>query len=159
MFGEKETAESLAARRLEAEQLKQRQITELASAIWTEVEAILRESVAAFNQQSRIPINVDPYSQPYTLELNAASYQYGWIVKFDVTNGTITYGNPLTEFLHNSLLIKMDDESHYTFYDPRNPREKLLPAEIDEVVLRGFVKLILKESAKLERAENPPTQY
>jgi len=159
MFGERDTEDSLAARRLEEEQLKQKQIAELASNIWNEVEAILKEAIAAFNQQSRIPINADPYSQPYTLELNAASYQYGWIVKFDAATGTITYGNPLTEFLHNSLLVKLDEESRYTFYDPRNLREKVSLADIDEVVLRGFVKLILKESAKLEQAENPPPRY
>jgi hypothetical protein len=151
MFGERETQESLAAKRLEQEQFKQKKIAELAPSIWSEVESVLKEAIAAFNQISSIPINIDPYSQPYTLELNAASYQYGWIVKFDASTGTISYGNPLTEFIHSSLLVKLDEESHYTFCDSRNPKEVVLPADIDEVVLRGYVKLILKESSKLER--------
>jgi hypothetical protein len=156
MIGERESQDSLAAKRLEQEQLKQKKIAELAPSIWSEVESVLKEAVAAFNQISSIPINIDAYSQPYTLELNAASYQYGWIVKFDPSTGTISFGNPLTEFIHSSLLVKLDldGESHYTFYDSRNPREIVSPADIDEVVLRGFVKLILKESSKLERASD-----
>lgn len=154
MFGERETQESLAAKRLEEEQLKQKKITELAPTIWSEIESVLKEAIAAFNQKSSIPINIDPYSQPYTLEANTANYQYGWIVKFDISTGTISYGNPLTEFLHSSLLVKIDEESHYTFYDPRNPKESISLEEIDEVVLRGFMKLILKESLKSEPASD-----
>ena len=159
MFGERETQESEAARRLEEEQRKQKRVTELAPQIWSEVESILKDAIAAFNQQSSIPINVDPYSQPYTLEFNAASYQYGWIVKFDISTGTISYGNPLTEFIHSSLVIKLDDESQYSFYDRRNPRETISLSSIDEVVLRGFVKLLLKEAAKSERADDSLSEY
>jgi hypothetical protein len=150
MFGERESQESLAAKKLEEELLKQKRITELAPAIWAEIESILKETIAAFNQKSSLIINIDPYSQPYTLEANTANYQYGWIVKFDISSGTISYGNPLTEFTHGNLTVKIDEESHYTFHDPRNPKESVSLEDIDEVLLRGFVKLILKESSKSE---------
>jgi len=154
MFGEQESQESLAAKRLEEELSKQKKITELAPTIWGEIESVLKETIAAFNQKSSLTINIEPYSQPYTFEANTANYQYGWIVKFDISSGTISYGNPLTEFTHGNLLVKVDEESHYTFHDPRSPKEPVSIEDIDEVLLRGFVKLILKESSKSQRASD-----
>jgi hypothetical protein len=154
MFGEQESQESLAAKRLEEELLKQKKIAELAPTIWGEIESLLKETIAAFNQKSSLPINIDPYSPPYTFEANTANYQYGWIVKFDISSGTISYGNPLTEFTHGNLLVTVDEESHYTFYDSRNPKEPISIEDIDEVLLRGFVKLILKEGSKSQRASD-----
>jgi hypothetical protein len=145
MFGERESQKSMAARRVEEEQLKQKRIAELAPTIWRQIETVLKESIAAFNERSSITINIDPYAKDYTFELNAANYQYGWIVKFEVATGNLSYGNPLTEFIHGNLLIRLDDESHYTFYDPRNTRDTVSIGDIDEVLLRGFVKLILKD--------------
>jgi hypothetical protein len=156
MFGEQESQESRAAKKLEEELLKQKRITELAPIIWGEIESILKETIAAFNQKSSLLINIDPYSQPYTLEANTANYQYGWIVKFDIASGTISYGNPLTEFTHGNLMVKIDDESHYTFHDPRNPKEPVSLEDIDEVLLKGFVRLVLKESSKSERTSSSP---
>jgi hypothetical protein len=153
MFGERETQESLAAKRLEEEQLKQKKIAELSPIIWREIERVLKEAVAAFNGRSSIPINIDPYSPEYTFEVNAANYQYGWIVKLEVTTGTLSYGNPLTEFIHANLLVQIDEESHYTFYDPRNPKETITLEEIDEVLLRGFVKLILRDPGYSVKSE------
>jgi hypothetical protein len=145
MFGEHETEKSLAAKRLEDEKLKQKRIVELAPTIWRQIETVLREAIANFNEISSIPINLDPYSKDYTLEVNAANYQYGWIVKFDVSTGTLSFGNPLTEFIHANLYISLDDESHYSFYDRRNSKENISIENIDEVLLKGFVKLILKD--------------
>lgn len=156
MFGERESEESRAAKRLEEELLKQKRITELGPIIWGEIESILKETIAAFNQKSSLLINIDPYSQPYTLEANTANYQHGWIVKFDISSGTISYGNPLTEFTHGNLVVKIDDESHYTFHDSRNPKESVSLEDIDEVLLKGFVKLILKESSKSEGTSSSP---
>jgi len=145
MFGEHETEKSLAAKRLEGEKLKQKRIAELAPTIWRQIETVLREAIASFNEISSIPINLDPYSKDYTLEVNAANYQYGWIVKFDVSTGTLSFGNPLTEFIHANLHISLDDESHYSFYDRRNSKENISIENIDEVLLKGFVRLILKD--------------
>jgi len=154
MFGERESQETRAAKRLEEELLKQKRIAEQAPTIWSEIESGLKETIAVFNQKSSLPINIEPYSQPYTLEANTANYQYGWIVKFDVSSGTISYGNPLTEFTHGNLMVNIDEESHYTFHDPRNPRESVSLEDIDEVLLKGFMKLILKESTKSERTSD-----
>jgi hypothetical protein len=132
---------------------RQKRIVELAPSIWGQIETVLKNAVAAFNERSSIPINIDPYAKDYTFELNAANYQYGWIVKFDVETGTLSYGNPLTEFIHGNLLIRLNDESHYTFYDPRNTRDAVSVDDIDEVLLRGFVKLILKDPSYSVKAE------
>jgi hypothetical protein len=145
MFGERETEKSLAAKRVEEEALKQKRIAELAPTIWRQIETVLKEAIAAFNERSSIPINVDPYAKEYTFELNAANYQYGWIVKFDVSTGTLSYGNPLTEFIHGNLQIKLEEGSHYSFYDRRNAKENISIETIDEVLLRGFLRLILKD--------------
>jgi len=145
MFGERETEKSLAAKRLEGETLIQKRIAELAPTIWRQIERVLKESIAAFNERSSIPINIDPYSKEYTIEVNAANYQYGWIVKFDVSTGTLSFGNPLTEFIHANLHISLDDESRYSFHDRRNSKEKISIENIDEVLLKGFVRLILKD--------------
>ena len=145
MFGERETEKSLAAKRLEEQTLIQKRIAELAPTIWRQIERVLKESIAAFNERSSIPINIDPYSKEYTIEVNAANYQYGWIVKFDVSTGTLSFGNPLTEFIHANLHISLDDESHYSFHDRRNSKEKISIENIDEVLLKGFVRLILKD--------------
>jgi hypothetical protein len=145
MFGERETEKSLASKRVEDEKHKQQRIAELAPAIWLQIETVLKEAIASFNEISSIPINLDPYSKDYTFEVNAANYQYGWIVKFDVSTGTLSYGNPLTEFIHANLHIKLDDESHYSFYDRRNSKENISIENIDEVLLKGFVRLILKD--------------
>lgn len=145
MFVDRDSQEELAARRVEQEQFRQKKIAELAPAIWSEIESVLKGAIAAFNRKSPIPINIDPYSREYTLEVNAANYRYGFIVKFEVSTGTISYGNPLTEFTHSNLLINIDEESHYTLQDSRNPKEPILLKDIDEVVLKGFMKLILKE--------------
>jgi len=152
MFGERQSQKSMAARRIEQEQLKQKKIAQLAPVIWGQIETVLNQAVAAFNERSSIPINIDPYAKEYTFELNAANYQYGWIVKFDVATGTLAFGNPLTEFIHGNLLIRLDEESRYTFYDPRNTRDSISIEEIDEVLLRGFVKLILKDPGYSEKA-------
>ena len=151
MFGERDSQKSLAAKRVEEEQLKQRKIAELAPTIWHDIETSLKQAVVDFNERSSIPINIDPYSRDYTFEANAANYQYGWIVKFEVSTGTISYGNPLTEFIHGTLQIRLDDESHYTFYDPRNAKETISKQDIDEVLLRNFVRLILKDPTYSER--------
>jgi len=145
MFGEHESEKSLAAKRLEDENLKLKRIVELAPTIWRQIEKVLKEAIASFNERSSIPINLDPYSKDYTLEVNAANYQYGWIVKFDVSTGTLSFGNPLTEFIHANLYINLDDESHYSFYDRRNSKENISVENIDEVLLKGFVRLILKD--------------
>ena len=145
MFGEREAEKSFAAKRLEEEALTQKRIAELAPKIWREIEAVLNESIEAFNERSSIPISIDPYSKDYTLEVNAANYQYGWIVKFDVSTGTLSFGNPLTEFIHANLQIRLDEESHYSFYDRRNSKENISIENIDEVLLKGFVRLILKD--------------
>jgi hypothetical protein len=145
MFGERETEKSLAAKRVEEETLIQRRIAELAPTIWRQIETVLKESIAAFNERSSIPINIDPYSKEYTIEVNAANYQYGWIVKFDVSTGNLSYGNPLTEFIHGNLQIRLDEGSHYSFYDRRNAKENISVETVDEVLLKGFVKLILKD--------------
>ena len=151
MFGERETEKSLAAKMVEDEKLKQKRIAELAPTIWRQIEAVLKEAVASFNERSSIPINLDPYSKDYTFEVNAANYQYGWIVKFDVSTGTLSFGNPLTEFIHANLQIKLDDESHYSFLDRRNSKEKISIANIDEVLLKGFVRLILRDPGYSEK--------
>lgn len=151
MFGERDAQKSLAAKRLEEDQLKQKKISELAPTIWHDIETSLKQAVADFNERSSIPITIDPYSKEYTFEVNAANYQYGWIVKFEVSTGTISYGNPLTEFMHGNLLVRLDEESHYTFYDPRNAKEIFTNQDIDEVLLRGFVRLILKDPSYSER--------
>ena len=153
MFGEHETEKSLAAKRVEEETLIQRRIAELAPTIWRQIETVLRDAIASFNEISSIPINLDPYSKDYTLEVNAANYQYGWIVKFDVSTGILSYGNPLTEFIHANLHIKLDDESHYSFYDRRNSKENISIENIDEVLLKGFVRLILKDPGYSVKAE------
>jgi len=153
MFGERESQKSMAARRLEEEQLKQKRVAALAPTIWRHIETVLRESIAAFNERSSIPVNIDPYAKDYTFELNAANYQYGWIVKFDVSTGILSFGNPLTEFIHGSLEVALDDESHYSFYDRRNAKESISIENIDEVLLRGFVKLILKDPAYSSKSE------
>jgi len=145
MFGERETEKSLAAKRLEEENLKQKRIAELAPMIWDQIETVLKEAIANFNERSSIPISLDPYSKEYTLEVNAANYQYGWIVKFDVSTGTLSFGNPLTEFIHANLHIKLEDETHYSFYDRRNSKENISIENIDEVLLKGFVRLILRD--------------
>jgi len=145
MFGERANQKTMAAKRLEEEQLKQRKIAELAPVIWDQIETVLKAAIAAFNEVSSIPINIDPYAKEYTFEVNAANYQYGWIVKFDVATGTLSFGNPLTEFIHANLEIRLDEGSHYTFYDRRNSKEHILIKDIDEVLLKGFVKLILKD--------------
>jgi len=154
MFGERESEKNEAVKRVEDEKLKQRRIAKLAPAIWRQIETALQEAIASFNEGSAIPINIDPYSKDYTLEVNASNYQYGWIVKFDVSTGTLSYGNPLTEFIHSNLYIRLDDESHYSFYDRRNSKENISIENIDEVLLKGFVRLVLKDpgySANLER--------
>ncbi|SPE26386.1 hypothetical protein SBA2_30051 [Acidobacteriia bacterium SbA2] len=145
MFGERETEKSLAAQRIEDEKHKQKRIAELAPTIWLQIEKVLKEAIASFNERSSIPINLDPYSKDYTLEVNAANYQYGWIVKFEVETGTLSFGNPLTEFIHANLHIKLEDDSHYSFYDRRNSKENISIENIDEVLLKGFVRLILKD--------------
>jgi len=145
MFGERESQKSLAAKRSEEEHRRQKKIAELAPAIWGQIETVLKAAIEAFNERSSIPINIDPYSKDYTLEFNAANYQYGWIVKFELETGTLSYGNPLTEFIHGNLLVRLEDESHYSFYDPRNLKESISIEDIDEVLLRGFVKLILRD--------------
>jgi len=145
MFGERETEKSAVAKRLEDEKLRQKRIAELAPTIWRQIETVLREAIASFNERSSIPINLDPYSKDYTFEVNAANYQYGWIVKFDVETGTLAYGNPLTEFIHANLHLSLDGESHYSFCDRRNSKENISIENIDEVLLKGFVKLILRD--------------
>ena len=151
MFGERETEKSFAAKRLEDEKLKQKRIAELAPTIWRQIETVLKEAIASFNERSSIPINIDPYSKDYTFEVNAANYQYGWIVKFDVETGTLSYGNPLTEFIHANLNLRLDDESHYSFYDRRNSKDNISIDNIDEVLLKGFVKLILRDPTYTEK--------
>lgn len=147
MFGERETEKSMADKRLEEQKLHQKRITQLAPAIWRQIETVLKAAIAAFNERSSIAIDIDPYSKEYTFELNAANYQYGWIVKFDVPTGTVSFGNPLTEFTHGNLLLRVDDELHYSFYDRRNLKETISIEDIDEVVLRGYVRLIMKDPA------------
>ena len=142
---------SLVAKRLENEKLEKKRIAELAPAIWREIKTVLKEAIASFNYRSSIPINIDPCSTDYTFEVNAANYQYGWIVKLDVETGTLSFGNPLTEFIHANLQIRLDDESHYSFYDRRNSRENISVENIDEVLLRGFVKLILRDPGYSEK--------
>ncbi len=153
MFGERETEKSLAAQRVEEETLIQKRIAELAPTIWRQIETVLKESIAAFNERSSIPINIDPYSKEYTIEVNAQNYQYGWIVKLNVSTGNLSFGNPLTEFIHGNLQIRLDEGSHYSFYDRRNAKENISVDTIDEVLLKGFVKLILKDPSYSVKSE------